>query len=276
MRAQATAFAEHAPQARAGSDPEHVHQTRVATRRLRAALRVFKDVLPADATDLKDDVKWIAGHLGPVRDLDVQAQRLQSNALELGLSEAVVPYGEWLEHQRQQALADFEEAFHSERFVVLTEHLQRLSALSSDDLQHDAPLEDEAPGRLRRAYRQLRKQADKLTPSAAAADFHQARIRAKRLRYAAEFFEPAYGKPGRRLVKQTTDLQDLLGDHQDGIVSTQRIHQAIQTDGAAWPAETSLALGQVVQYECQRGAALRDDFKSLYRDVKDAWRRLTD
>jgi triphosphatase len=273
LRRNATAFAEHAPQSRGGGDAEHVHQTRVATRRLRAALRVFRDVLPPEVGALKEDLSWIASLLGPVRDLDVQVRRLQSIAIELGVSQALMPYGAWLEEQRQRTQVAFAQAFESERFMTLTEHLRQVDALTVDS-PDDGPLKDQAPRRLRRPFRQLRKRADGLRPSSPLTDFHQARIRAKRLRYAVEFFETVYGKPARRLIKDATDLQDLLGEHQDGVVSTQRIHEAIQTIAATWPAETSLALGQVVQSEAQRGESLRRQFKPAYRDLRVAWRRL--
>ena len=91
----AAAFDEHLPGAREGQDPVHVHQMRVATRRIRAALRLFGDVLPADASSLNDELNWIAGQLGAARDLDVQVRRLRDTAAELGLSDALVPYGAW-------------------------------------------------------------------------------------------------------------------------------------------------------------------------------------
>jgi CHAD domain-containing protein len=60
----------------AGDDPEAVHKMRVATRRLRAALRVFEDMLPPSAAELGRELRWLAGALGAVRDLDVQIHSL--------------------------------------------------------------------------------------------------------------------------------------------------------------------------------------------------------
>src|SRR5260221_3642064 len=52
--------------------PEGVHQMRVGVRRLRAAIWVFSDLLRCQQTEtIKKDLKWLAGKLGPVRDLDV-------------------------------------------------------------------------------------------------------------------------------------------------------------------------------------------------------------
>jgi CHAD domain-containing protein len=270
----ADAFEEHMAGAREGEDPLHVHQMRVATRRMRAALRLFADVLPAEAGSLNDELKWIAGQLGAARDLDVQVRRLRETAAELGLSEALVPYGAWLEEQRQRAQAELVSAIASPRFEQLSQQLHHQQAWSLNP-ELDAPLFDDAPRRLRRSYRQLRKRAKRIDKHSPATDLHKVRIGAKRLRYAAEFFEIAYGKPAERLAKLLVLLQDRLGDLQDGVVSSERIHQAVQTEAGAWPAETSLALGRVVQRDVQNADQIRTEFPRLYRTVRDeGWRRL--
>src|SRR5579859_1831225 len=149
-------FEEHTPGAQAGQDPLHVHQMRVATRRMRAALRQFGDLLPADASSVNDELKWIAGQLGATRDLDVQVRRLREAAADLGLSEALVPYGAWLEEQRQRAQAGLASAIDSPRFALLMQHLHHLSEWVPN-AELDAPLFEDAPRRLRRTYRKLRK-----------------------------------------------------------------------------------------------------------------------
>jgi triphosphatase len=270
----AAAFEEHLPGAREGQDPLHVHQMRVATRRMRAAVRLFGDVLPAEASSLNDGVNWIAGQLGAARDLDVQVRRLRETADELGLSEALAPYGAWLEEQRRRAQADLVSAIESPRFEQLIEQLHQLQGWSLNP-ELDAPLFDDAPQRLRGTYRQLRKRARAIDDHSPTTELHKVRIRAKRLRYAAEFFEVAYGKPAQRLAGLLVSLQDKLGSLQDGVVSGQRIHQAVQTEAAAWPAETSFALGRVVQHDVHQAAQIRTEFPPLLRVVRDeGWRRL--
>jgi CHAD domain-containing protein len=65
----------------AGKDIEGVHDMRVASRRLRAALEAFRDVFPkSQFRPMLRDVKRLADALGTVRDLDVMLQRLQSDA----------------------------------------------------------------------------------------------------------------------------------------------------------------------------------------------------
>jgi triphosphatase len=271
MRQQATLFAEHVPQARPGGDPEHVHQARVATRRLRAAVRLFGDLLPPELGGLHDELSWLASQLGAVRDLDVQLKRLDSIAETLRLTKALAPYRALLEDQRAAAHTGFDVAYRSARFVALIEWLRQLNEMGA---LGDVPIEEDAPRRLRKAYRQLNKRASRLTADSPGTEFHKVRIRAKRLRYACEFFEPTYHKRADRMIDATTDVQDLLGDHQDGLVATERIRSALADDGTAWSVETAVALGQIIQWEAQHTAKIRREFRRTYRDTRRSWRRL--
>ena len=273
LRQQADVFADRAARARNGSDVEDVHQARVATRRLRAALRVFDDVLPTELQGLRDELGWIAASLGAARDLDVLVARLQRVALELGVSERVVAYGAWLEERRQAALATYDEASRSERFEQLIERLRQLENLRPDQARNP-PLEEDAPPRLKAAHKRLRKRAQGLNAHSPPSEFHKLRIRTKWFRYTTEFLAELYGKPAQRIIQRTVALQDLLGDHQDGIVAGNRIEEAVHTAAAEWPAETSLALGRIVQWETEHGAELRRSFRSTYQEVEDAWKRL--
>src|SRR6185436_17567625 len=73
------------PGVRLGDDPESVHQARVATRRLRSDLRTFRDVLDPDWTSsLRDELKWLGGLLGEVRDEEVLQERMRSREDRLG------------------------------------------------------------------------------------------------------------------------------------------------------------------------------------------------
>lgn len=64
----------------AGKDPEGVHDMRVATRRLRAALELFGDVFPKRRLKpLLQEVKGLADALGEVRDRDVLIDRLRAD-----------------------------------------------------------------------------------------------------------------------------------------------------------------------------------------------------
>jgi inorganic triphosphatase YgiF len=71
----------HDPGTRLGTEPESLHQLRVATRRLRAVLRTAQPILlPEWATSLQQELEWLSELLGPARDLDVQISYLMEEA----------------------------------------------------------------------------------------------------------------------------------------------------------------------------------------------------
>ena len=73
-----------------GEDPEYLHDLRVATRRLRSALRLFAGALgPRRADALRRDLGWVAQRLGTVRDLDVFILNLREQAQRLGEADAI-------------------------------------------------------------------------------------------------------------------------------------------------------------------------------------------
>src|SRR6202040_4295504 len=79
----------HDPGVRIGEDPEDVHQARVATRRLRSDLRTIRPLLdPEWAAALREELGWIAGVLGAVRDTDVLLEHLQADVRRLDVSDA--------------------------------------------------------------------------------------------------------------------------------------------------------------------------------------------
>ena len=76
MRRNLSAMLAHEAGTRLGEDPEELHDMRVATRRLRAALDLFAEFLPVRAGPGATGLGWVADHLGAVRDLDVQLERV--------------------------------------------------------------------------------------------------------------------------------------------------------------------------------------------------------
>jgi CHAD domain-containing protein len=83
--------------------------------------------------------------------------------------------------------------------------------------------------------------ADRLLDKALAdredAELHEARKAYKRARYAVEVFESSAGKPVKDLVKRLTDLQDVLGAHQDSVVARELLHELGPNDfwfGVLW------------------------------------------
>ena len=89
---------------------------------------------------------------------------------------------------------------------------------------------------------------------------HASRIAVKRTRYAADLAAHELGRHGVRFVGAAKQLQDILGDHQDAVVSEGRIR-----DWAASAPESRFAAGRLVQLERDRMAAARDAWPEAWQ-----------
>jgi CHAD domain-containing protein len=212
----------HDPVVRLDTDPEGVHQARVATRRLRSDLRTFGPLVDPEATRaIRAELGWLAEALGEARDADVLLDRIRARVATLGPSEApaATHVVGALEHRDKEAHAALIEAVRSPRYTALLEVL--VDAANAPPLRPEASAlaADVLPGLVRDPWRKLRKAVDRAGADAADAVLHGIRIRAKRTRYAAEAVAPVVGETARRFAKAAARLQDELGEHQDAVVA---------------------------------------------------------
>jgi CHAD domain-containing protein len=120
---------------------------------------------------------------------------------------------------------------------------------------------------LRRARKALRKADDRLDKAitdGVDAELHEARKAYKRARYAVEVFEPSVGKPATKLTKALTNLQDVLGAHQDSVVAREILRDL------AGSADDSFPYGILYARQEQVG---RDTFGDLPLAVRAAGKR---
>jgi CHAD domain-containing protein len=213
-RAQRDAIAEYDPGAR-NADPESVHKMRVGTRRLRSTLKTFKRSFPAEAAEqARSDLRWLAHQLGEVRDGQVLSEKLVGAVEREGpqFTEVAAQIRDHLDAKVAHGREALAEALNSDRYLALLDSIDELVA--DPDAVEDDPM--------RRARKVLRK-ADRLLDQALAddsdAELHEARKTYKQARYAVEVFEDAGGKRAKKLIKALTDLQDVLGAHQDSVVA---------------------------------------------------------
>jgi CHAD domain-containing protein len=223
----------HEAGTRLGEDPEDLHDMRVATRRLRAAIGVFSGVLPAQFDSLAPELAWLGKVLGSVRDLDVQVERLEAStgwhgpwAASAAESSPVEDLRGVFAREREEARAGLLEALESPRYERLT---TALVALAQQGAGHRTTAGQQratavVPDLVERRHRAARKAARRARRSGAPEDFHRLRIRCKRLRYALEFVADLYGEPAVTFIRRLARLQDLLGGLQDCQVSMDRLH----------------------------------------------------
>ena len=93
-------------------------------------------------------------------------------------------------------------------------------------------------------------------------ELHKARKAGKRARYAAELAHPVLGKKTKNSVKRYQDLQDILGDHQDGVVAADLLRR-IAAGTAQYPDENGFTYGLLYAQELHRAQESRR--------LADAW-----
>ncbi len=268
LRRQLAVLREKEPGTRLGEDPEDLHDMRVATRRLRAALDLFVEVLPVRARTFRTELGWMAAALGSVRDLDVQLETLDT------MSEAVTSWRDVLGSSEHDPLSDLSSLLLRTRDEARADMLAALDSVRWDRLVHgmDAMVRQGPPRRSRAArvpaavavpdlvntrHAAVVKAARRAKRTGVAADFHRVRIRCKRLRYSLEFSAELYGGLTSRYTRRLTGLQDRLGLLQDAEVAAARLAD-LAVGEAHLPATTIFVMGGVAEHH-------RRDMRRLLR-----------
>lgn len=251
--------------------PEAVHQMRVGLRRLRAAVAVFKPLLTeADRQRIETELKWLAGETDAARDLDVFIRDVfHPTALEAP-SPDLAPLGRHLLTARGQAYDRALAAIASPRYGRL---MLETTAWVETTAMPDEPVTRFAPKALNQLHHQVEKRARDLTDQDADTR-HHLRIRAKRLRYAAEFFADLFPARRRRAryLKALERVQDTLGLLNDLAVARDRIPGEARLDDP----EIAFAAGRVIgRRERDEAALLAAALKACgrFRDAAPFWNR---
>jgi CHAD domain-containing protein len=268
MSTHVQALRAHEAGARAGQDPEHLHEMRVAVRRLRAILRASRDLFDARWVErLRSELDWLGGRLGLVRDLDILDAYLRPRlaALEGAEHRAGQRVLRRLSADRTRAQADLNAALDNPRYPRILEQLEtflsRPPALASDVSLPDVAATE---------WKRLRKAVQKLPGRPSADDLHAVRIKVKRARYAAELARAAAGERGKRFINQAKKLQDILGDLQDAVVIEQYLHDAIDHTEPAQALGKDLVKRQRKRRKKAR-AAFFEEWPKLKRRGREAW-----
>jgi CHAD domain-containing protein len=270
LRQHLTDWMQHEPGARVGSDPEELHQLRVAVRRIEATLGLFKHQLPSRLINARNAAKGVLRALGAARDLDVQLMELRQYRKRLPADEraAAAPLEARLEAERARARAMMLGMLDSEA----TRHwLEVLNLASADFASTATPQAPRAatvmPERVRARFRKLRKAVRKLDAHSSMDAYHVVRRRAKQLRYSIECGADLFGKPAESILRSLRRLQDGLGAQQDAHMAKSRL-AALAAEGVLLPPETLFLMGRLAEHHLD---ATREVRKSLTRP----WRKVS-
>lgn len=206
-------------------EPDAVHQMRVASRRLRSSMATFRPTLARAVTDpFRDELKWLGSVLGPVRDAEVQRDRLLDRARALDPDLLLGPVLDRIDTELRRRHTVARDAL----LAALDDERYRALRTTAITFIGAPPLDGVADRSERRLAGQVEKACRRVDRAAAGADpdatdhaglvaLHELRKAAKRARYASEAVAGTFGKPATRLAERMEDLQEALGEHQDSV-----------------------------------------------------------
>lgn len=254
----------------AATDPEFLHELRVAVRRTRSVLAQSRGVLPGDVRErFRESFGWLGSVTGRARDLDVYV---------LGWDDLIAP----IDAADPGALDKVRDELQARRLAA---HRALANALRSDTC-HDVlaswrhwleSTSDEPSGRplgplvaqrTARAQERLLAHGRAITDDSPAEDLHDLRKDAKKLRYLLECFGTLHPTKARKaFVGQLKALQDNLGDHQDAEVHLEHLRELARDlhDRSRVDADTLLAMGRITDHLERRRQAERDDFMERFQ-----------
>jgi CHAD domain-containing protein len=235
--------------------PVAVHSMRVTIRRLRSNLATFRPFLDRTVTDpLREELKWFGGLLGEARDAEVLRAgliaRLSDDPPHLVGGGVTVLVDDELAGRYRDAHLRCVEAMGGGRYATLVARLGEL---------RDSPSWAAGPAlppqvlrrRVRHDWDRLSRRVAAHSSSAddetQAAQLHEVRKAAKRVRDAAELLVASYGEPAQRLTDQMKQVQTVLGDHQDAVVALQVL--LVLSERAAEKGIVSFELGRLHEQE---------------------------
>ena len=279
LRKLFTIWFTHEPGARLGDDPERLHDLRTATRRIDATLGLFAEYLPRTLARSRQKVKSLLSVFGAVRDFDVQLGELAQFSRQLSESDrsALEPLRRHLESGRAKARSQMLRSLDSNSTRKwLDDSMTRLAQPSSSPASRDDALAlAVAPDMVDGCFRKLQKAFRRLNEDSSWEDYHAARSRAKKLRYAIESVAPIYGRPAERMLRRVRRLQDELGNQQDAHVIEERLLNLASTPAIDLPPRTLFLMGRFAQQCAGTGADARKRLGKRWRKVRARrWREL--
>ena len=249
--------------------PGSVHKLRIAARRLRSALKTYGPVLDRELADrLTDELRWLGGSLGDARDAQVLRERLHqlvaTQPVELVLGPVATRIDDELREAERMGMHQATGVLDGERYFRLLDALDAAVA---------RPRPSPTQG-MRRHVKSCRACCNG-TPSGSAVRsrrstgprppdrdlaLHEARKKAKRLRYGAESTVPVLGKRAKRLAASVKKVQQALGTHQDTVMSRRVLRE--YGVRAHLSGENGFTFGRLHALEEARAGAARRDFEA--------------
>ena len=213
--------------------PGSVHKMRIAARRLRSALKTYRPLLEAGPADrVGDELRWLGQVLAKARDAQVLREHLgrlvAAEPVELVLGPVSQRIDDDLRTEYRTGVEEGLAVLSAPRYFRLLDSLDELVLRPTFSERADAPAARVIPDLLGRDAKRMRRAVRKVAVAEAGARdaaLHDARKKAKRLRYAAESAVPLFPDRARKLATAAKRVQQALGEHQDAVVSRSKLRE---------------------------------------------------
>jgi CHAD domain-containing protein len=280
----------HEPGTRLGEDIEALHDMRVATRRMRAAFRVFGDFFePRAVAPYLKGLKRTGRALGPVRDADVLQEKAWAylDSLPESQRDELQSLFRAIDQHREAARERMLHYLDSKKYARFKERFGHfLEAEGMGSLPAGLIDSEPRPFRVRHVvptavYERLGGVLayDEWTrvPDPPLERLHALRIACKQLRYTLEFFAGVLGPDAKAAIKQVVTVQDHLGALQDAVVASEILREFLAT--GSWgkgasstsPPQVSAPNPGVEAYLAARQAEMRH----LVETFPGVWQQIT-
>lgn len=269
---------DHEAESRSGKDIEDVHDMRVATRRMRAAFRLFGTYFEKKATrQFRDDLRETGRALGGVRDLDVFNWEAQKYLAGPGQGQDLTPLLESWRQQREAAQGRFIAFLDSERYQGFAADFCQFVESEGAGVKPIAPpapfqVRHTLPSSIWRFY-ETALAYETLFPDASPETLHALRIECKHLRYTLEFFREVLGPESNALIKDVVFVQDHLGNLQDAVVASALLKAFLKDWRKRAEKDPTNDLEPLAGVEAYRKYR-QDEAARLIKTFPKAWRRL--
>ena len=237
---RATELTEHAQGVLDTGDIEPVHDMRVTTRRLRAAMEIFEPCFPQKQfQQALADVKGLADALGERRDRDVAIAALHvfNDQMPAPDRKGVTSLIDTYRSEQAEANEGLAPMVDEQRLATLQQSLEELvTEARAGGRMKARPVKKLDPSRSlgENAARIVQVRLDEmldLSPRALDGKVkaqHDMRIAAKRLRYVLEVTGFCFGRPADTARRRARDLQDILGEIHDCDVMLPRVQRHME------------------------------------------------
>jgi len=255
---------------RGTDDPEAIHDARVAVRRFRSHVASLSSVLDVDVISSRvEHLGAFARALGAVRDLDVFLEDLAAGTADVpeALRAEAARIASAVALERAVAL----EALRRSMDAPEHAHLQRtlMSIAVDPPLRRPAHAPDPAVV-MSSMWKALARRAGAAGRSSPDPVLHALRIRAKRVRYAAEALTPFVGDRASAFAKAAGRLQDVLGRHQDAVVAIDKLAGVAATDPTLAFAAGGIGAGRE-RVRAQTRTAWPEAWRALAKKKRRFW-----